>query len=129
MAGPIHTAVSVGKMQKTMKFNRELLIHSIILLPLIWCFSGVFAFANGDKILNVLVPLVVIARVYFLGYKDIFANIKQNKLLWLLLLNLLFAIVAFFTYGVSSSRFRILSLSVLYLSVLPPSYLDKIFIS
>ncbi|WP_166645476.1 O-antigen ligase family protein [Photobacterium lutimaris] len=113
-------------MQKKMKLDRDVLIHSIILLPLIWCFSGVFAFANGDKILNVLVPLVVIARLCFLGHKDILSNIKQNKFLWLLVANLLFAIVAFFTYGVSSSRFRILSLSVLYLSILPPSYLKGI---
>ncbi|MCQ1056744.1 O-antigen ligase family protein [Photobacterium sp. ZSDE20] len=130
MAGPIHTAVSVGTMQKTVQkivnFDKNLIIHSIILLPLFWVFSGVFAFANGDKILNVLVPLVVIARIYFLGYKDILSNIKQNKLLWLLVANLLFAIVAYFTYGVSSSRFRILSLSVLYLAILPPSYLEKI---
>ena len=109
-----------------MKFDKGLIVHSIILLPLIWVFSGVFAFANGDKILNVLVPLVVIARVYFLGYKDIITNFKQNKLLWLLLLNLLFAIVAFCTYGVSSSRFRILGISFLYLSILPPSYLKHI---
>ncbi|MBC7001863.1 O-antigen ligase family protein [Photobacterium sp. BZF1] len=109
-----------------MKFDKGLIIHSIVLLPLIWVFSGVFAFANGDKILNVLVPLVVIARVYFLGYRDIIANFKQNKFLWLLLLNLLFAIIAFFTYGVSSSRFRILGLSFLYLSILPPSYLKHI---
>lgn len=113
-------------MKESMKFDKGLIIHSIVLLPLIWVFSGVFAFANGDKILNVLVPLVVIARVYFLGYRDIIANFKQNKFLWLLLLNLLFAIIAFFTYGVSSSRFRILGLSFLYLSILPPSYLKHI---
>ncbi|MGR5064562.1 O-antigen ligase family protein [Photobacterium sp. DNB22_13_2] len=109
-----------------MKLDKDVLIHSIILLPLIWCFSGVFAFANGDKIFNVLVPLAVIARLYFFGHKDILTNIKKNKFLWLLLLNLLFSIVAYFTYGISSNRLRMLSLGFIYLSILPPSYLKSI---
>lgn len=107
------------------KRNKELIIDSIILLPLFWCFSGMFVFANGDKILNGLVLFALIIRLSFIGYKDILENIRQNKFLWLISLNLMFAIVAYFTYGISSSKFRMISLAFIYLSILPQSYLDK----
>ncbi|MDV7104200.1 O-antigen ligase family protein [Vibrio sp. TH_r3] len=106
--------------------DSQTLIKFIILLPLIWCFSGMYIFANGDKILNGLVLIVLIVRFHSFGLQGITENIKNNKFLWIIIANLCFAVVAYFTYGISSNRFRMLTLAMLYLSILPLDLLKQL---
>lgn len=98
----------------------------IIILPIFWAFSGLFILDNGSKILNALVPLAFIIRLIHLGYSDIPSTIKSNKFLWILIFGFSLCIVAYFTYGVSSSSFRVISLVTLYLIILPRIYINEI---
>ena len=103
--------------------SKEVIVKVVIVLPLVWCFSGLYAFSNGDKILNVLVPIALIARLAFLGTQDILPILRQNKWLWIILANLIFAVIAHFTYGVSSYKLRVFALMSIYLTVFPVQYL------
>ena len=108
------------------KITRNNISIFIIILPLIWAFSGLFILDNGSKILNALVPIAIFVRFIHLGCKGIPNNFKNNKFLWMLFLGFILCLIAHFTYGVSSNTFRVLSLVTLYLIVLPKSYIDSI---
>ncbi len=110
---------------QTVSDFKDSISRFLILLPLLWCFSGMYALANGDKILNVLVILAAVVRLGTMGVRGIAEHFKENKFLWIVLANFAFAVVAYFTYGISSSRFRMLSLALVYLLILPPTYLKN----
>ncbi len=112
-----------------MNFNfisKKNITHFFILLPLLWCFSGMYALSNGDKILNLLVIIAVVTRFSSLGTRGIKEHFIENKILWVILANFIFALIAFFTYGVSSNRFRALTLMIIFLSILPTSLIENI---
>ncbi|WP_146448613.1 O-antigen ligase family protein [Vibrio kanaloae] len=107
-------------------FKKHNVFSFIIILPLIWAFSGLFILDNGSKILNALVPLAFFIRLIHIGYSDIPSTIKNNKFLWILITGLILCLIAHFTYGVSSNTFRVISLVTLYLIALPKGYLSRI---
>ncbi len=105
---------------------KERLIKFAMLFPLFWSFSGLFLYNDGKKELTTLVILVLFIRLFFIGYKGIWNNIKSNKLLWIMGANLLFSLIAYATYGFNSSKFRMLAVLFVYLSILPYDYLKGI---
>lgn len=100
--------------------------NTIILLPILWSFTGMFLYPNGKKAIVVLILIAAITSFFLYGFKNISNNLKYNKLLWLLAASSAFAIAADFYYGYSSSQLRAFISVFIYLTILPPSITDKI---
>jgi O-antigen ligase len=98
----------------------------IILFPFVWSFSGVFLYPNGKKSLVVFVFLAAIISLYSYGIETIKENIKNTKLLWLLIILLIFAAWAYPYYYYSSDRIRTFVTLSIYFLVFPQSILSKI---
>lgn len=106
--------------------NKQKVIDYLILLPVLWAFTGMFLYPNGRKLMVVLVLISAIASFYSYGIKSILENIKTNKIVWLLGAYSLFALLAKTHYGYSSSLMRGLICLLVYLAVFPPSLTTKI---
>lgn len=98
----------------------------LILLPILWTFTGMFLYPNGKKAIVVLVIIAAITSLFLYGFKNISSNLKSNKLLWLLAASSVFAIVADLYYGYSSGQLRAFVSVFIYLTILPPSVTEKI---
>lgn len=102
------------------------LLDNLILLPLLWSFTGMFLYPDGRKLMVILVLLSAFSSVYSYGIKQVIENIKANKLIWVLGSYCIFAILAKTYYGYSSSLMRALICLFIYLSIFPSSLLSKI---
>ena len=101
-------------------------VNFLILLPIIWTFTGMFLYPNGKKFMVVLIIISTITSFFFYGLKNIKCNLKYNKLLWLLGASSILAIVADIYYGFSSSQLRAFISVFIYLTILPPTVTKKI---
>ena len=101
-------------------------LDNLILLPLLWSFTGMFLYPNGKKLMVILVLLSTIASIYSYGVKPIIQNIKSNKLIWILGFYSIFAIIAKNYYGYSSSLMRGLICLFVYLSIFPNLLTNKV---
>ena len=108
------------------KLTSQKILDTIILLPLLWSFTGLFLYENGKKLLVVLVLLSIVSSIYSYGVKSIFHNIKSNKLIWVLGAYSIFSLFAKTYYGYSSSLARGLICLFLFITVFPPSLAKKI---
>lgn len=68
-------------------------VNLLILLPIIWTFSGLFYFHNGDKILVILTIISAVSSFVRYGVKTLIDNIN-NKYTWLIYGMLCIAIVS-----------------------------------
>lgn len=102
------------------------LLDNLILLPLLWSFTGMFLYPDGRKLMVILVLLSAFSSVYSYGIKQVIENIKANKLIWILGLYSMFAILAKTYYGYSSSLMRGLICLFIYLAIFPSSLLNKV---
>ena len=98
----------------------------LILSPIFWAFTGLFAYSGGKKFIVILIILSVISSLYSYGFKLFLINFKGSKWLWLLVSYSLFAIWANYYYKYDSAQLRaLLSISV-YLVFFPPHLISKI---
>lgn len=101
------------------------IINLFILLPLFWAFSGLFYSSNGKKQVGIFMLISILLILYKYGKSTLANNIRENKVLILLFLSLLYSLFLFVTYDFGSSRFRALSFSFLFLIFLPKEILTK----
>lgn len=108
------------------KLTSQKILDTIILLPLLWSFTGLFLYENGKKLIVVLVLLSIVSSIYSYGVKLIFHNIKSNKLIWVLGAYSIFSLLAKTHYGYSSSLARGLICLFFFVAAFPPSLAKKI---
>jgi O-antigen ligase len=112
---------------KSLKINiKNNLLDALILLPILWAFTGLFLYPNGKKTIVVIILIAAITSLYKYGTHHIKDNLKDNKFLWLLGASSLFAILADSYYGYSASQLRAFISIFVYLSILPPQLHYKI---
>ncbi|MCG6202594.1 hypothetical protein KSO91_15335, partial [Psychromonas antarctica] len=105
---------------KSLKINiKNNLLDALILLPILWAFTGLFLYPNGKKTIVVIILIAAITSLYKYGTHHIKDNLKDNKFLWLLGASSLFAILADSYYGYSASQLRAFISIFVYLSILP----------
>jgi len=109
-----------------MKNIKKNTIEALLLLPVLWAFTGMFLYPNGKKAIVVLILIAVITSLLLYGLKNLIGNLKNYKILWLLGACSIFAIIADCYYGYSSSQLRAFISTFIYLAILPPSIAKKI---
>ncbi|TEW56614.1 O-antigen ligase family protein [Psychromonas sp. RZ22] len=106
--------------------NKKNILNNIILLPILWVFTGMFLYPGGKKMIVILVLISTMLSFYTYGIKPILQNIKNNRILWLLGAYCIFSIFAKMHYGYGSSSMRALLCLFIFLAILPPSLITKI---
>ncbi|MDD9155996.1 O-antigen ligase family protein [Aliivibrio sp. S4TY2] len=108
--------------------NKDIFIRCIFCIPFIWCFSGLFLYADANKELALLTFVVFLFSIFNLGPKQILQQINERRITWLFITMSIIAIVGKLTNGYSSSELRVL-LSLTLLSIITPKnslqYLKK----
>ena len=66
----------------------------LILLPVLWAFTGMFLYPNGKKAVVALILVAAITSLCQYGVNHIKDNLKNNRFLWLLAASSVFAILA-----------------------------------
>lgn len=102
------------------------LFNLLILLPVLWTFTGMFLYPNGKKAVVALILVAAITSLWKYGVHHIKSNLKNNRFLWLLAASSLFAILADSYYGYSSSQLRAFISLFVYLAILPIQLNSKI---
>lgn len=107
------------------KFKSKLL-DFLILLPVLWTFTGMFLYPNGKKAIVALILVAAVTSLCQYGIRPVKDNLKNNKFLWLLGASSLFAVFADSYYGYSASQLRAFISLFVYLSILPTQLSYKI---
>ena len=105
--------------------NKLNVVNLIIIMPLFWVFSGLFYSSSGKKQIGVLIFISILVSIVKYDYKYFLSNFKNNKILWLLLASIIYALGCYFTIGYSSGSLRALIFSFLFLIILPKSLCTK----
>lgn len=109
--GPIRIILS--------SMNKSSIYNTLILLPFYWLFSGMLVMSGGDKPMVAMVIISIITTICCYGFSSIKLNIKQDKLLWVIVAMTAFAIFSYYYHGYSSRELRALLCAALFLSFLP----------
>ncbi|EPJ43282.1 MAG: hypothetical protein OFPII_42810 [Osedax symbiont Rs1] len=105
--------------------KNHVIVKIFTLLPLFWAFSGLFYSSSGKKQIGILMLLSIVLMIYTYGVTQAIANIKENKVLWILLFSLLYSFCIFTLYDYNFGQFRSLFFSMLFLIFVPKQILTK----
>ncbi|MCW8329588.1 O-antigen ligase family protein [Photobacterium sp. SDRW27] len=104
---------------------RDKITNFLILLPVIWLFTGLFWLENGDKNLVALVVVSILASVFKYKFDIAKINIKSNKFSMILFIASVHAVIAYEVYGFGQSELRALISALLFSIFFPTHLLNK----
>lgn len=102
--------------------NKNNVINIIILLPVIWLFSGFMLIHGGDKIIIPVILTSIIFSLFFHKLSNIKENYKNPYIILLALSSLVFSVL-YETIGFGSGELRSYIAVALYLLVIPKDIL------
>lgn len=106
------------------KMNIKKVVDSIILLPIVWVFSGFLITPNGSKIIVPIIILSIITSIIY--YKNY--NFKENlshPYILAIIINILVGSTMYLTIGFGSGEIRSYIAIFLYLLFTPKFIIDK----
>ncbi|OLQ86628.1 ligase [Vibrio ponticus] len=96
--------------------NNSYITKSLMALPFIWVFSGLFMYENSDKHFFIICLLSFFTNLYVNGYESFLDNFKKNTLTWIIGFATISCIITKINMGGSSSELRVF-ISLLLLSI------------
>ena len=109
-----------------MKVLKQYFVNTLIYLPALWVFTGLFLYGRGSKHITILVVLALITIAFQYSFLELKKQLFERKFTWLLLF---FSCLALYykTQGYySSGALRVLICITIYCIIIPPSYLTKV---
>ncbi|KIF46852.1 O-antigen ligase family protein [Vibrio owensii] len=95
------------------------LFRLLMILPLMWSFSGMLIYPDAKKTQVILVVLAILSSFFCHDKKVIFDNIKGNNLVRFLFFLVVISLFLKLLHGYSSSVIRTLSCFLLYFAFVP----------
>lgn len=104
---------------------KDKITNIIILLPFIWLATGIYFTHSSDKTMVVMIIISIFTSLTIFKFKIAKQNIKNNHLIWLLMVILSYILFSYFYHGISSQEMRTLIASILLLITFPYSLITK----
>lgn len=99
-------------------------LNALILLPILWLFSGFLLVKDGDKIMISMIIISIIVSIIKNGTSIIKKNIKDNKFLFLLIVITCYNIFSYYYHGQSSRETRAFIGCTLFILCFPKELLN-----
>lgn len=109
--------------------NRSTIFNTLILLPVIWLFSGLLVVGDGDKPMVALVVISAITSISYYGLQTTRDNLRHNRVLWVVLALTAYGLFSHFYHGISSREIRALLMASVMLICFPRELISQRLLS
>lgn len=106
------------------KIQKENIVNSVILLPIIFSFTGLFLYENAAKNILVIIAISCVTSLIYYHTNHIKEQIKNNKLIWILVITVIFEIFQNYLHGFSSGLIKT-HIAILIYFIITPLHLFK----
>ncbi|MFA0415189.1 O-antigen ligase family protein [Vibrio renipiscarius] len=106
-------------------FSRNKIADTLITLPIIFAFTGIFLYENSAKNILAVISISCIISLCVHGCSHIKNQIKENKIIWALCAMVLYGIYQNQTHGYSNGLIKTYFFIGMYFSIVPKAILTK----
>ncbi|MCY9804058.1 O-antigen ligase family protein [Vibrio scophthalmi] len=111
----------------TYKPSKKSVIDFIITLPILFTFTGIFLYENAVKNIQALILISCTLSLLTYGYSHVRTQIKENKLILIVLSLAIYGIIQSILHGYSNGLIKMYLSIFIYLTVIPIRNIQSIY--